>query len=503
MATQTITQRRSATTTTTTSPTQLPSISSLSSSKPFTPLRPDGRGFPCLYSSSTTSPTPSPIYTWEQVASHASADSCWVYSHNSVYDITHWLDRHPGGRDILLLCAGRDITDLLPSYHPFSDRPLDILSKYRIGDLATTEFPQYRPDSGFYREARAEVGRYFRETGLDSKSPLPGMLRLAGIALGAALSFAALIAYGGTLPLAVRLVAAVVFGVCQALPLLHCMHDASHQAIGRSPSWWYWVGRLTMDWFAGASIASWHHQHILGHHVYTNVLGVDPDLPATKSGDIRRVSDKQHWSWVYGFQHIYLCILYGALAIKFRLQDLTGTLWAGENGMIRVNDPGLGEKVGLLVTKACWVGWRFVLPLVYAGVGWKEFLALSLVAELVTGWYLTFNFQVSHVSRGIEFPDGEVAGFEAEWGAAQMQTTVDYAHGDALATFLCGALNYQTVHHLFPCVSQYHYPAIAPIVKKVADKWGVRYNYVGSFWTAVKLHLQHLHDLGIDEVHKH
>ena len=50
-----------------------------------------------------------------------------------------------------------------------------------------------------------------------------------------------------------------------------------------------------------------------------------------------------------------------------------------------------------------------------------------------------------------------------------------------MAAFLCGALNYQSVHHLFPCVSQYHYPALSGVVRRVARKWGVRYNYVGSF----------------------
>ena len=504
MATQTMTQRRSATTL---PPTSLPT-------KITVPLRPDGRGFPSLPHPPSAlrpntphiphHPSPTRTYTWEEVASHNTVDSCWVYSRTSVYDLTEWLDRHPGGRDVLLLTAGRDVTDLLPSYHPFTDRPQQVLSKYYIGELSTTEFPQYRPDSGFYADCRAEVARYFTQRGIDSKDPSAGLTRLAGMALVGALAFGALLAGGGSLPLPLRLLAAVVFGVCQALPLLHCMHDASHLALGRSPSTWYWVGRLTMDWFAGASMASWHHQHVLGHHLYTNVMGVDPDLPASKVGDIRRVCGKQSWAWVYGFQHVYLCVLYGVLAIKFRIQDLTDTWYAQANGMIRVNDPGLTDKVGQLVSKAFWVTWRFVLPLMYAGLGsWTEFLALSVLAELTTGWYLTFNFQVSHVSPEADFPDGERAQFECEWAPAQLQTTVDYAHGDALATFLCGALNYQSVHHLFPCVSQYHYPALAPIVQRVAKKWGVRYNYVGSFWQAVKLHLQHLQQMGVEDVHHH
>ncbi len=36
----------------------------------------------------------------------------------------------------------------------------------------------------------------------------------------------------------------------------------------------------------------------------------------------------------------------------------------------------------------------------------------------------------------------------------QVKTGVDYSHGNWFSTFLCGALNYQVVHHLFPSISQ-------------------------------------------------
>ncbi|KAJ7686569.1 glyoxylate dehydrogenase [Mycena rosella] len=38
------------------------------------------------------------------VAQHASRDSCWIIVHNKVYDITDFLDEHPGGSKIILLC---------------------------------------------------------------------------------------------------------------------------------------------------------------------------------------------------------------------------------------------------------------------------------------------------------------------------------------------------------------------------------------------------------------
>ncbi len=54
---------------------------------------------------------------------------------------------------------------------------------------------------------------------------------------------------------------------------------------------------------------------------------------------------------------------------------------------------------------------------------------------------------------------------EMDWARLQVMSTVDYAHDSPLAAFFSGALNFQAVHHLFPYISQVHYPAIAPIGK--------------------------------------
>lgn len=53
-----------------------------------------------------------------------------------------WADRHPGGRELVLLHAGRECTDTFDSYHPFSNRADKILAKYAVGKLVGgSEFP--------------------------------------------------------------------------------------------------------------------------------------------------------------------------------------------------------------------------------------------------------------------------------------------------------------------------------------------------------------------------
>lgn len=236
-------------------------------------------------------------------------------------------------------------------------------------------------------------------------------------------------------------------------------------------------------------------------------MGIDPDLPAEKAGDIRRVTFMQRWASQYRFQAAYLLVLYGLLAIKFRIQDITDTLISNSNGRIRGNCPGWSaEHTSQVLSKSFWLMWRVALPLAVWKVPIMPFVFMFLSAELITGYFLAFNFQVSHVTPSADFPEWRTA-FDDEWAVSQIKTTLDYDHTSMartplgkiisfMSTLFCGALNYQTEHHLFPCISQYHYPAIAPIVREVAAKYGVRYNYVPTFWHAFGLHVKHLHSLG-------
>lgn len=143
----------------------------------------------------------------------------------------------------------------------------------------------------------------------------------------------------------VRLFSALLYGVFQALPLLHAMHDASHSAIGTSPMGWTAISTLCMDVFAGASINSWLHQHILSHHVYTNVAGADADLPTAANGDYRRITQFQTWTSFYKYQWLFIPPLYTLLGLKFRYQDIFNTLIAKHNGPLRVSHIGYQQVI--------------------------------------------------------------------------------------------------------------------------------------------------------------
>jgi cytochrome b involved in lipid metabolism len=46
-------------------------------------------------------------------------DKYW-WIHGNGYDLDEFVERHPGGRESILLGKGRDCTALVESYHPFT-----------------------------------------------------------------------------------------------------------------------------------------------------------------------------------------------------------------------------------------------------------------------------------------------------------------------------------------------------------------------------------------------
>lgn len=82
-----------------------------------------------------------PTFTRAQVASHNTKKSCYVTIDNNVYDVTDFLDSHPGGADLILDWAGKDIKDILQdkSSHAHSDAAYEVLEESLVGFLASSD----------------------------------------------------------------------------------------------------------------------------------------------------------------------------------------------------------------------------------------------------------------------------------------------------------------------------------------------------------------------------
>ena len=72
-------------------------------------------------------------FTAAEVAAHASADDCWLIIGGKVFDVTPFVDQHPGGSAIFAR-AGQDVTKGFygPQHPPGA---FDLVGDYQIGVL--------------------------------------------------------------------------------------------------------------------------------------------------------------------------------------------------------------------------------------------------------------------------------------------------------------------------------------------------------------------------------
>merc|ERR1719330_531973 len=83
-------------------------------------------------------------FTMEEVQDHTSEEDCWMVIGNSsnggpmVYDVTKYLNEHPGGMDILLSVSGQDADEDFEDIG-HSEDARDELKKLLIGKLKIDE----------------------------------------------------------------------------------------------------------------------------------------------------------------------------------------------------------------------------------------------------------------------------------------------------------------------------------------------------------------------------
>ena len=81
------------------------------------------------------SASPATTFTAAQVAQNSDATSCWASVDGSVYDLTEWISKHPGGsREIEALC-GTDATTAFQRQHGSNAEAQRELASFKIGEL--------------------------------------------------------------------------------------------------------------------------------------------------------------------------------------------------------------------------------------------------------------------------------------------------------------------------------------------------------------------------------
>lgn len=86
---------------------------------------------------------PVTYYRLEEVAKRNSSKEIWLVIHGRVYDVTRFLNEHPGGEEVLLEQAGTDASESFEDVGHSSDAR-EMLKQYYIGDVHPNDIkPQH------------------------------------------------------------------------------------------------------------------------------------------------------------------------------------------------------------------------------------------------------------------------------------------------------------------------------------------------------------------------
>jgi linoleoyl-CoA desaturase len=276
---------------------------------------------------------------------------------------------------------------------------------------------------------------------------------------------------------------------------LSVMHDANHGAYS-SHKWVNTLMGYSLN-LIGANSFSWKMQHNVLHHTFTNVYEEDEDIG---SRGVLRFTPHTKWKWAHQFQFIYAWFLYGMMTLAWMfIKDFARLNRYHRNGLAKKHNALIArEWMILIATKIFYVGYIFVLPLIFTSLMWWQILLGIFIMHYITGFILAIIFQPAHVIEGTEFPlPDENNQLENNWAIHQLLTTTNFGNKSRWFSWYVGGLNFQIEHHLFPHICHVHYRKISRIVRSTAIEFGLPYKSTTTFYQALVKHLSLLKQLGV------
>lgn len=364
----------------------------------------------------------------------------WRIGRN-LYDLTPFLDDHPGGRKILEMQREffTDATYAFEAHHLNQRRVRRMLAKYYVGP-AVEASPVLSEVDGFYAEFRRRVHRYLHKNGGPGPTReglIIWWLCLAGFFVGHATALATG-SYWAALPLGIFTTLIGAYG-----------HNWIHQ-----PDYRHYAYCLDL---IGLSSAQWFVIHLLRHHMFTNT---PRDNHFTGTDPFMVVDPQRERNWLQR----WLTPIFHPLALFFGI----AANWTTH--LLRVaRDPQI---------RRFQISWgKLILPMwfvvYYLAWGWTGVGVYASSLGIASIWYFTIALANHNTAHSWDVDARERA---RDWGEAQLMVSADVGvNSSYLASARYVWLNYHTVHHLVPAVDQSHHPAIQRILLECCDEFDVDY----------------------------
>ncbi|MET0342222.1 MAG: acyl-CoA desaturase [Polyangiales bacterium] len=262
--------------------------------------------------------------------------------------------------------------------------------------------------------------------------------------------------------------------VHKALELMEIGHPALHGCYDGLPGCEKYAS-AAFDWRAApVDEASWKKVHNVRHHQFTNIVGKDPDLNFA----MLRLSARVPYRVAHVMQPVsnLLTTLGFGLALQLHVTGMLDILM--QNGQLQV----LSDRKPATVAKQTRIFSRKVLkhyareylffPLLGGPLAPKVLVG-NLVSEVLRDVWAAAIIYCGHVGAR-DYPEGTEPPTRAHWYALQAEGGRD-CEVPGWVSILCGALDKQIEHHLFPRLPPNRLRQIAPRVRAICAEHGIEH----------------------------
>jgi linoleoyl-CoA desaturase len=256
-------------------------------------------------------------------------------------------------------------------------------------------------------------------------------------------------------------------------------HTALHGCYDRLPGAEKFASK-TFKWDTPIDEESWRYGHNVRHHGNTNVAGKDADI---HFGTVRLTTQTPHSARNRNQLWMSLFVLFPNFGF------VMATHFTGLNDVFL--DNGRHDKLDFLPDRSkesVRGAWKKTLrkyvpyylkeygffPLLAGPFFWKVMLG-NFLASLGRDVYTAATIFCGHVGEDVKsYPEGTKAHGRGQWYAMQAEASNDYEVSRPIS-ILCGGLDRQIEHHMFPTFAPQRLREIAPEVRAICEKYGVAY----------------------------
>lgn len=381
----------------------------------------------------------------------------------SIYDITDYIDKHPGGEVIKGIANSNDGTAMFYSSH-FNLPDIDKIKYiYKLDNIKddiieiNSKFDYY--EKGFYMSLKKEIYEYYKKNNIDYTIPdfynrVIFFINIILFLINYYYSY-----FHG------YILCSIINGILSWNFSGTLVHDHGAHRVNVKKN--NYIGNFIMMILNNITFPGGFETHFIyshyGHHskVHDNDLDSDDDLIYP----LMRWSKSKEKIWFHKYQHIYYPFVYMIYLIhyisKSFIKDSKKNWYRKNNHLYRSSK---NKKFYFLILMTLF--FHGIIPFYNLSIflAFRQIIVFISVYSLGTLFFAT----ISHI-----LSLGYIYNSRGDWSYHVVNTSGDYLVNNLFAEYISGGFNIHGLHHLFPSVHPCHLKKVYNIFEKKC----IEYNY--------------------------